>query len=216
MKRPAAFLWVQNAGDRLSRAQEVLEQSLQRFGADPVRVPCGRRLVPIGDVLLEARRRCSGDAFLWCNSDVELTRDPFSVPDPGHVYGFLRREVPSGEITLGVDMLYIPVKVWDEVLSKDIPKLLLGASFVDWWIPRCMSKRGIYEDLSGYIDHVTHERSSAATSDASPGYQHNFREYNRWARRNGLDPIPAPPFLIPRVGHVWGIRDAMRKVFLKN
>jgi len=109
-------------------------------------------------------------------------------------------------------MLYIPIKVWDDVLSKDIPKLVLGAGYVDWWIPRCMQKFGHYENLRGYINHVSHIRSRAATSDADPGYQNNFREYNRWAVRNGLDPIPAPQFLLPCVGHFWGLRDLARKL----
>ena len=113
---------------------------------------------------------------------------------------------------IGVDMYYIPLKWWDEYLSKDTPKLYLGASYVDWWISRAMQKVGAYENLVGYIDHETHPQSEAAGSDANPYYQKNFRAYNSWAKRNGLDPIPAPPYLLPGIGHVYGIRDALRKV----
>lgn len=176
-----------------------------------MRYPAGHDLVPIGDVLAEARRKTKVSAFVWCNSDVVLTRNPFDVPDPEQVYGFHRREIPSGEIRKGVDMYYIPIHRWDYYLSKDIPKLYLGASYVDWWISRAMQKVGAYENLVGYIDHETHLQSDAAGSDANPYYQKNFRAYNAWAKRNGLEPIPAPPYLLPGIGHVWGVRDAFRK-----
>jgi hypothetical protein len=87
---------------------------------------------------------------------------------------------------------------------------------VDWWISRAMQKVGAYENLTGYIDHVTHPQSDAAGSDANPYYQKNFRAYNAWAKRNGLAPIPAPPYLLPKVGHVWGIRDAWGKLLAKQ
>lgn len=212
MEKIVSYLWVNDAGPRLSAALRLLEASIGKYQLDALRFPCGRALVPIGDLLSRARARTTGPAFVWCNSDVELTRNPFDVPDPGRVYGFFRREVPSGVLAHGVDMLYIPTGVWDGLLCKDIPKLLLGASYVDWWIPRFMQKHGLYEDLCGYIDHATHEKSAAAASDSNPSYQHNFREYNRWARRNGLDPIPATPFLLPRIGHVWGVRSALGKL----
>ncbi|MFZ4599722.1 MAG: hypothetical protein ACOYNN_13840 [Terrimicrobiaceae bacterium] len=149
---------------------------------------------------------------MWCNSDVILTRDPFCVVEPEGVHGFHRREVPSGLIATGVDMYYIPVKWWDNYLSKDVPKLFLGASYVDWWISRAMAKVGAYRNLTGYIDHVSHPLSSASGSDSDRYYQLNFRAYNAWAKRNGLDPIPSPPFLVPGVGHVWGVRDFIRRI----
>jgi hypothetical protein len=89
---------------------------------------------------------------------------------------------------------------------------LLAASYVDWWISRAMQKVGAYENLVGYIDHVTHPQSEAAGSDANPYYQKNFHAFNAWAKRNGLDSIPAPPYLLPCIGHVWGIRDAWGKL----
>ena len=212
MSNIVVFQWIENPrSERLAGAQARLEESISSYGLTPMRYPAGRDLVPIGDVLAEARRQTKGSAFVWCNSDVLFTKNPFEVPDPQQIYGFYRREVPCGEICGGVDMYYIPVKWWDDYLSKDIPKLYLGASYVDWWISRAMQKVGAYENLVGYIDHVTHPQSEASGSDANPYYQKNFRAYNGWAKRNRLEPIPAPPYLIPGVGHVWGIRDASKK-----
>ncbi len=155
--------------------------------------------------------RAKGKAMVWCNSDVILTRDPFDVPNPEQVYGFHRTECPSGEICLGVDMLYIPLTEWDHIISKDMPKLFLGASYVDWWIPRLMQHMKRYENLTGYIDHISHPVSSASGSDTNKYYQANFNAYNRWARRHEIAPIPMPP-LIPLIGHVWGVRDAVKKI----
>jgi hypothetical protein len=216
-KHPVSFLWIEDSqSTRLREAQSRLEKSCHEFGLQPVRYAAGRPLVPIGDVLAMTRRCTAGAAFVWCNSDVVLTRNPYDVPNPKTVYGFFRREVPSREITTGVDMYFIPVNWWDNYLSKDIPPLLLGAGFVDWWISRAMRKAGAYENLSGYIDHITHPQSSAAGSDADPHYQHNFRVFNAWAKRNGLEPIPAPPYLLPGIGHVWGVRSLLGKLALRK
>lgn len=213
MKSYVAYLRVNvDSRSRLHAAQLRLEKSIEAFGLTPLPFPVGRRLSLFGPVLHHARNHSDGKAFVWCNSDVALTRNPYDVPDPTKVYGFHRREIPSGEITLGVDMYYIPVRVWDEFLSKDIPKLYLGVGFVDWWISRAMQKIGVYENLNGYIDHETHGQSVAAGDDADPYYQHNFRAYNRWAARNGLEPIPGPPYLIPRIGRVYGVRHFLQKL----
>ena len=201
------------ASPRLARAQERLEESIRGFGLRAHAYPAGKRLVLFGDVLMAAREASGGQGFVWCNSDVVLTRDPFDVPDPELVYGFHRREVPSGEINRGVDMFYLPKSVWDGLLSRDVPPLYAGASYVDWWIPRLMASCGQYQNLDGYIDHETHPTSEASGSDANPYYQHNFRAYNRFAARHGLPPIPAPPILVPGVGHVWGVRDLLKRVF---
>jgi len=202
------FLWIENPrSKRLAVAQAQLEKSILSFGLTPLRFPAGPDLIPIGDVMAVARRHTTEEGFVWCNSDVVLKQNPFDVPDTGQVYGFHRSEVPSRQISRGVDMYYISVKWWDEYLSKDIPKLYLGASYVDWWISRAMQNAGAYENLVGYIDHVTHPKSAAAGSEANSYYQKNFRAYNAWAKRNGLSLIPAPPYLIPFIGHVWGIRN---------
>jgi hypothetical protein len=217
MSNIVVFQWIENSRSaRLAAAQARLEESIREFGLTPLRYPADRDLIQIGDVLTEARRQTKESAFVWCNSDVILTQNPFNVPNSSLVYGFHRREVPSGDMRGGVDMYYIPVKWWDQYLSKDSPRLYLGASYVDWWISRAMQKVGAYENLTGYIDHVTHPQSDAAGSDANPYYQKNFRAYNAWAKRNGLAPIPAPPYLLPKVGHVWGIRDAWGKLLAKQ
>ena len=169
----------------------------------------------LGEVLKIARESAGGDGFVWCNSDVILTRNPYDVPDPGKTYGFHRREIPSGITNLGVDMFYIPVRVWDDILSIGFPPLRIGASYVDRWIPRYLAKVDYYENLTGYIDHPSHETSAASGSDADPDYQHNFRVYNKWATKYGMEKIEAPPYLVPGIGHVWGIREAVIK-FIKR
>lgn len=211
MKLPIVYLKIDPANERLRRTQAMLEESIAHFSLHPLPYLAGKKLVPIGNLLMKARKVATGKGFVWCNSDLTLTRNPFEVPNPDQVYGFYRREIPSGEICHGVDMLYIPIAVWDTILSQDIPKLFLGASYVDWWIPRLMQYLGAYENLTGYIDHVSHPLSSASAQERNCYYQSNFKAYNRWARRHHLPPIPKPP-VVPFLGHVWGIRDAFQKI----
>jgi hypothetical protein len=216
MNFPVAFLWIQNPRSiRLAKAQEKLEESILSFGLDPLRIDAGRDLVKLGVALARAREICGGTGFVWCNSDVILTKSPYDLPESSKTYGFHRREIPSGEINLGVDMFYIPNQVWDAILSKNFPPLLIGASYVDRWIPRYLEKVDRYENLKGYIDHPTHPTSSAAGADADLDYQHNFRVYRQWAKRYDLDPIDAPPYLVPGIGHVWGVRDGMSRLMKK-
>ena len=216
MKQSVVFLSIKNPrSKRLSVAQERLEESIIAMGLEPLRFPAGRDLVKLKDVLNFGRSVALGKGFVWCNSDVILTRNPYDIPDSGKTYGFHRKEVPSGEINPGVDMFYIPNNVWDAILSKDFPPLLIGASYVDRWIPRYLAQYDRYENLTGYIDHPTHPTSSAAGAAIDPDYQHNFRAYNKWAKRYAMQPIEAPPYLVPGIGHVWGIRDAIRK-FISN
>ncbi len=211
--RRVCFVSLQGtANTRVEEAQVRLEQSIRTLGLLAITFPAGKKLIQFGEVLNFARSKCEAEAFVWCNSDLVLTRDPYNVPDPAKVYGFHRREIPSGATGYGIDMYYIPVKWWDQILSRDVPQLYLGAGYVDWWVSRAMQKMGAYENLTGYIDHVTHPTSHASGSDRNTYYQRNFRAYNRWAKRNGLEPIPAPPYLLPKLGHVWGIRDALRKM----
>ena len=205
------FLWIEGASPRLAKAQKLLEESILAQGLRPVRFPAGRKLCLFGDVLALGRKEAGSPAFVWCNSDVVLTKNPFDVPDPAKVYGFFRREIPSEDVTHGVDMYYIPVKWWDDYLSQDIPELYLGASYVDWWISRAMQNIGVYENLIGYIDHVTHQQSASSGSDSNRHYQHNFRAYNSWAKRRSLEKIDSPPYLLPGLGHVWGVRDAIQR-----
>jgi hypothetical protein len=198
-------------GSRLARAQDLLEKSIADFGLESFQYPAGKELVFFGDVLRAARDRARGGAFVWCNSDLILTRDPFDVPDPRLVYGFCRREIPSREINPGIDMFYIPTAWWDHLLSHDVPSLYAGASYVDRWIPTVAGQLGLYENLIGYIDHPTHPRSLASGKQGDRYYEHNFRAFNKWAKRNHSPLIPAPPYLIPGLGRVWGVRDALRR-----
>jgi hypothetical protein len=139
--------WIENPrSTRLAAAQARLEESISSYGLTPLCYPAGRDLVPIGDVLAEARRQTRQSAFAWCNSDVVLTKPSVDVPNSEQVYGFHCREVSSGEICAGVDMYFIPVRCWDEYSFSDIKKLYFGAAYVDWWISRAMQKIGDYED----------------------------------------------------------------------
>jgi len=217
MKFPVVFLWIDNPrSQRLAGAQSKLEESILAFGLNPIRIPAGKKLVPLVTVLQLARARTESQGFVWCNSDLILTRNPYDVLDSGKTYGFHRCEMPSRKTNLGVDMFYIPNQVWDDILSKDFPPLLIGASYVDRWIPRYLSKFDRYENLKGYIDHPSHPVSSASGSEADLDYQHNFRVYNKWAKRYGMEVIEAPPYLVPGIGHVWGIRDALGKFIKKE
>ena len=212
MKGIVAFIEVRGASPRLATAQEELADSIVGLGLKPLPIAAGKKLSIFGEVLEEARSASEPPAFVWCNSDVILTRNPYDVPEPEIVSGFHRREVPSGTFATGVDMYYIPFQWWDHYLSKDVPRLYVGASYVDWWISRAMAKAGAYQNLQGYIDHASHPLSAASGSDSDPYYQSNFRAYNAWAKRNGLDPISVPPFLVPGVGHVWGVRDLIKRI----
>lgn len=196
---------------RLARAQILLDESIAAFGLESFQYASGKDLVLFGDVLRAARARARNGAFVWCNSDLILTRDPFDVPDPRLIYGFHRREIPSGETNPGVDMFYIPTAWWDHLLSRAIPALYAGASYVDRWIPTVAGCLGVYENLTGYIDHPTHARSAASGKQGDRYYEHNFRAFNRWAKKHDYPAIPAPPFLIPGLGRVWGVRDALRR-----
>lgn len=211
-KQSVCYVWIQDPSPRLAKAQEELEKSILSFGLHPLRFPGGRSLTMFGEVLLHARKNANSHAMVWCNSDVVLTKNPFDVPDPECTYGFHRIEIPSGEICSGVDMYYIPLSVWDSILSRDIPSLYIGASFVDWWISRKLAARKEYSNLTGYITHVSHEKSGAAADSFSGYYRKNLRGFNSYAKRHGLEPIKVPPLFLPKIGYFWGIRDAIKKI----
>jgi len=180
------YAWIESCrSPRLAAAQETLRKSILDLGLEPDLYRVGPDLFKFGDLLRHARASTDADAFVWCNSDVILRKNPYDLPERNCVHGFVRTEIPSGHITYGVDMYLIPNTVWDELLSKDIPDLYCGTSFVDWWVTRCAQLHGSYRWHAGYIDHVTHERSSAALSGGDRYYRHNQREYNRWAKRHG-------------------------------
>jgi len=181
-----AFLWIDPCPNaRLEKAQSDLKESVLGMGLAPACFPCGPAMVKFADVLRFARERTNGDAFVWCNSDVIMTRDPYETRDLSKVHGFHRREVPGGEICGGEDMYLIPNGIWDHLLSKDIPDLWCGATHIDWWLTRAAGLAGVYQAHVGYIDHPAHAESGASKKRGNRYYRHNIREYNRWAKRQG-------------------------------
>ncbi len=185
-KNRITFQWIDPCpGQRLRDAQARLSESVSGLELEPSVFPAGPQMVKFADVLGFARERSAGQSFVWCNSDVTLTADPFVLDDGQTVRGFHRREVPSGEFCGGVDMYLIPNAFWDGVLSKDLPDLWCGATHVDWWLTRAAILKGRYTSHFGFIDHLSHPESPASKKQADPLYRHNIREYNRWARRNG-------------------------------
>ena len=186
MKFRVTFQWIEPCpNERLRVAQQKLLESVEAMGLEPALFPAGPAMVKFGDVLRHARRESVGTSFLWCNSDVVLTQNPFTLASRGKVQGFHRRELPSGDICGGVDMYLIPNAIWDNYLSRDIPDLWCGGTHVDWWLTRAAALIGAYESHVGFIDHLSHLESGASKSVTDPYYRHNLREYNAWAVRNG-------------------------------
>jgi len=180
------FLWIDPCpNERLRLAQAELRESILKLALEPSVFPCGPAMEKFGDILKFAREHSHQGAFAWCNSDVILTANPYGAGPLDRVYGFHRREVPSGEICGGVDMYLIPNAIWDGLLSRDVPDLWCGASHIDWWLTRAAALAGKYEARTGFIDHRTHEESGASKQAGNPYYRHNVRAYNAWARRNG-------------------------------
>lgn|GEM_PF-1570935 len=208
------FQWIENCpNERLRTAQGQLQESVRMIGLEPFVFPAGPSLVKFTDVLRFARKHASGNSFVWCNSDVTLTANPYDLDDGLTVRGFHRREVPSGEICGGVDMYLIPNSFWDEVLSRDLPDLWCGATHIDWWLTRASALAGRYTPHTGYIDHITHPESPASKSVSSSFYRHNIREYNRWARRNGAG-LHETKISLPIIGKSFSpITDYLRWIF---
>jgi len=180
------FQWIEPCPNRrLAEAQSRLLQSIEMLGLEPVLYPSGPAMVKFRDILQFARDRCSGESFVWCNSDVVLKKNPYEVDIGDKVHGFHRTEIPSGEICPGVDMYLIPCRAWDEWLMADAPDLWCGATHVDWWLTNAPALRRCYRAHSGYIDHVSHQTTGASKGRRNSFYRHNVREYNRWARRAG-------------------------------
>ncbi|MEI8309516.1 MAG: hypothetical protein WCH98_02045 [Verrucomicrobiota bacterium] len=187
-KKPqVVFQWIDPCPNaRLRDAQARLRDSVSSLGLDPLIFPAGPGLVKFAEILGFARAHTISRSFVWCNSDVTLTANPYDLDDGKTVRGFHRRELPSGEICGGVDMYLIPNILWDTALSGDLPDLWCGGTHVDWWLTRASALAGCYSSRSGFIDHVSHPESPASKSRSNPYYRHNIREYNKWARRNGV------------------------------
>lgn len=186
MKNQIVFQWIDPCPNpRLENAQRQLKASILALGLDPVLFPAGPRLVKLRDLLDFACAKSGGDSFVWCNSDVLLTADPYGLEDGATVRGFHRREIPSGDICGGVDMYLVPKTVWTTWMRREMPDLWCGASHIDWWMTRAPSLAGCYSPHTGFIDHPSHEESPASKSRCNPYYRHNVRVYNDWARRYG-------------------------------
>lgn len=166
-------------------AQERLRESILSLGLEPNLFPAGADLVKFRDVLQFARDNCSGQSFVWCNSDVMLTADPYALDDGRHVRGFHRRELPSEVLCGGVDMYLIPTWFWDEVLLRNVPDLWCGATHVDWWLTRAAVLNDRYTAHLGFIDHLSHATSKASKERRNPYYRRNVAQYNKWAWHHG-------------------------------
>lgn len=211
MANRITFQWIEPCRSiRLREAQTVLQRSIENLGLLPDKFLAGPAMVKFPDILHQARLHSVGDAFVWCNSDVILRKDPFEIADRTKVHGFHRTEIPSGKICGGVDMYLIPHRIWDEIISRDIPDLWCGAATVDWWLTRLCQKLGIYADHNGYIDHPSHEVSSAS-GGGDRYFSHNLREYNAWARRHNLGTLE-DVIRLPLLG-VWN--NSVRDLFLR-
>ncbi len=185
MNRPVCFQWIDPCpNERLRIAQEKLRESVVAQGLEPLLYPAGPKMVKFTDILRFAREQAKGGSFVWCNSDVTLSRNPYEVEDGSSVHGFHRMELPSGAICGGVDMYLIPCKAWDDFLGVDPPDLWCGATHIDWWLTRAPALRGCYRSHFGYIDHLTHPESQASKG-GNDLYRHNIIAYNRWARSSG-------------------------------
>lgn len=181
-----AFQWIEPCPSaRLREAQVALKQSVLALGLEPALFSSGPSLIKFRDILEFARERSRGTSFVWCNSDVTLTGNPYEFEDARTVCGFHRREMPSGVWCGGVDMYLIPNSVWDEILSRGAPDMWCGATHIDWWLTNAAAIAGKYRSHYGFIEHLSHEPSGASKRRSNSFYRHNVKEYNKWALRNG-------------------------------
>lgn len=170
---------------RLYDATLRLRKSLIEFNIDSWHPTWAADYIPIASILKEARLSTNHSFFIWCNTDVILTKDPFEGLDSTINYGFHRIERPSGIVNYGVDMYRINNDFYDDIMQHDIPDIVMGGDRVDWYLSRCLQKYSIYENLTGYIDHPSHERTPTSAGSDERG-KHNIKEYNEWADRHGI------------------------------
>ncbi len=94
MKFRITFQWIDPCRDeRLRVAQQKLLESIEVLGLEPSLFPAGPEMIKFGDILRHARRESVGTSFVWCHSDVLLTKNPFLLAERGKVVGFHRKEV---------------------------------------------------------------------------------------------------------------------------
>lgn len=170
---------------RLAEATKTWNAAVRKLLIYPLSIYYTDQYIKFIEILEMARKYTNHSFFVWSNTDVILTKDPFEGLQEGVNYGFHRTEIPSGEVCKGIDMYRIDNDLWDNVLSKDVPDLWLGGTHIDWWLSRACQKYGQYENLTGYIDHPSHERTPTSAGSDERG-QHNIKEYNEWADRHNI------------------------------
>lgn len=172
--------------ERIERSQQELVASCLQHQIKPI-LCVDYDLPKFADILRTARRWASQDGWMaYVNSDCVLVNDPWKTISQRTVHGFRRTEKPSGELCLGVDMYIIPVEIWDQYLSKDIPDMYIGVTHIDWWLTRACQKISRYTQIDGLITHESHPKVSGETH---PKASHNIMEYNKWADRNGVSKL---------------------------
>jgi hypothetical protein len=126
--------------------------------------------------------------FGWINGDCQLLYNPEQLiaNNQFDVYGLKRLEMYIGEKCQGVDGYIISCHFWENVLSKDIPKMYVGGTHVDWWLTRATQKYGIYKE-SYLLSHLPHDRTLTSLGVDTFGVN-NLTEYNDWAVRNSINP----------------------------
>lgn len=124
--------------------------------------------------------------FGWINGDCQLLYDPSCLiqTEQFDVYGLKRMEMYIGERCHGVDGYIIKSSFWENFLSKDIPKMYVGGTHVDWWLSRATQKYGVYKE-SYLLSHLPHERTLTSLGVDEWG-TNNLKEYNSWAQRNNV------------------------------
>lgn len=179
-----ALAYINTEDDRLRIAQTNALRALTQFGCNPI-IFNGRPRPFLGD-MLKAARGLAGKApsFGWINSDCEIQLNPYFIGDKERVVGLRRVETADSSICGGVDGYIFPCELWDAVYAPDIPKMYVGGTHVDWWITRMAQKIGAYREYVALL-HRSHHRIETSAG-LSPEGQHNIREFNAWADRNGV------------------------------
>lgn len=168
---------------RTSVAAKLCLSSLARFtDLEIVKVP-GTPRPFFNEMLIEASKG-EGDFFGWINGDCQLLIHPKAIKPEYDVFGLRRIELGTGEKCGGVDGYIIKKSFWEGVLSKDMPKMYVGGTHIDWWITRATQKYGKYHE-GFFLAHVPHPKSETSNG-TSPEGKHNLLEYEKWAERNGV------------------------------
>ena len=181
MRIVAAF---QDGDERVNYAKALCQSSIKRFyGIELVEIPGTPR--PFFNDMLQKASEGDGDYFGWINGDCQLLINPISlIGMQADVFGMRRIELGTGEKCGGVDGYIIKKSFWNDVLSKDQPRMYVGGTHVDWWITRATQKFGKYDE-GFYLAHIPHERTAASIGTDDYG-KNNLDQYNAWADRNGI------------------------------